>query len=203
MKSPVKHNGFPIRHIYWLITQSYKHLTSYWLWFWKNYLISMCLIFLICKMSYPTSKVKGGGGEDYPTSKVRGGSREELPHIQSEEQRLCCSSHEEIPHVQGKRVGVERGHQRADRLKPQSQTTSQSDHTDHSLSNSMKLSHSIWGYPRWSGHGAEVWQNVVHQRREWPTASVFLPWEPHEQYEKAIFLTWSKNHRIQRLKTQV
>ena len=51
---------------------------------------------------------------------------------------LCWSSLEEIPHVQGKRhpskaVGIERGHQRADRLKPQSQTTSQSDHTDHSL----------------------------------------------------------------------
>ena len=43
-----------------------------------------------------------------------------------------------IPHVQGKRnpsktVGAERGPQRADRLKPQSQTTSQSDHVDHSL----------------------------------------------------------------------
>ena len=50
---------------------------------------------------------------------------------------LCWSSCEEIPHVQGKRnpskmVGAERGHQRADRLKPQSQTTSQYDHTDHS-----------------------------------------------------------------------
>ena len=38
-------------------------------------------------------------------------------------------SREEIPHVQGKRnpskmVSTERGHQRADRLKPQSQTTS-------------------------------------------------------------------------------
>ena len=30
-------------------------------------------------------------------------------------------------------VGPERGHQRAERLKPQSQTTSQSDHMDHSL----------------------------------------------------------------------
>ena len=29
------------------------------------------------------------------------------------------------------------------------------------------------------------WQNVVHWRREWQTTSVFLPWEPHEQYEKA------------------
>ena len=42
------------------------------------------------------------------------------------------------PHVQGKRnpnkvVGTERGDQRADRLKLQSQTTSQSDHMDHSL----------------------------------------------------------------------
>ena len=25
---------------------------------------------------------------------------------------------------------------------------------------------------------------VVHWRREWQTTSVFLPWEPHEQYEK-------------------
>ena len=47
-------------------------------------------------------------------------------------------SHEEIPHVSGKgnpskTVGTERGHQWADRLKPQSQTISQSDHMDHSL----------------------------------------------------------------------
>ena len=59
---------------------------------------------------------------------------------------LCWSSCEEIPHVQGKRnpskmVDAKRGHQRADRLKAQSQTTRQSDHMDHSLVNSMKLSH--------------------------------------------------------------
>ena len=45
---------------------------------------------------------------------------------------------EEIPLVQGKRnpskmVGVERGHQRADTLKPRSQKTSQSDHMNHSI----------------------------------------------------------------------
>ena len=34
-------------------------------------------------------------------------------------------------------------------------------------------------------HGGEFWQNVVHWKREWQTTSVFLPWEPHEQYEKA------------------
>ena len=34
------------------------------------------------------------------------------------------------------------------------------------------------------GHGGEFWQNVVHWRREWQTISVFLPWEPHKQYEK-------------------
>ena len=38
-------------------------------------------------------------------------------------------------------IGAERGHQGADRLKPQSQTTSQSDHMDAALYNSMKLSH--------------------------------------------------------------
>ena len=60
---------------------------------------------------------------------------------------LCWSSLEEIPHAQGKRnpnkmVGVARGHQRADTLKPYSQKTSQSNHTRTTAwSNSMKLSH--------------------------------------------------------------
>ena len=34
------------------------------------------------------------------------------------------------------------------------------------------------------GHGGEFWQNVVHWRKELQTTSVFLPWEPHEQYER-------------------
>ena len=60
---------------------------------------------------------------------------------------LCWSSREEIPHPQGKRkpskmVGVARGHQRADTLKPYSHKTSQSNHTrTTALSNSMKPSH--------------------------------------------------------------
>ena len=60
---------------------------------------------------------------------------------------LCWKSREEIPHAQGKRnpskmVGVARGHQRADTLKPYSRETSQSNHTrTTALSNSMKLSH--------------------------------------------------------------
>ena len=63
---------------------------------------------------------------------------------------ICWSSREEIPHVQGKRnsskmVGVARGHQRADTLKPYSQKTSQSNHTrTTALFNSMKLSHARW-----------------------------------------------------------
>ena len=43
------------------------------------------------------------------------------------------------------------------------------------LSNSMKLSHALWGHPRWAGHGGEVRQNLVHWRREWQTTSIFLP----------------------------
>ena len=63
--------------------------------------------------------------------------------------------------LQGKRnpskmVGTKRGHQRADRLKPQSKKTSQSDHRTTVLSNSVKLSHAMWGHPRWTGHGGEV-----------------------------------------------
>ena len=49
----------------------------------------------------------------------------------------------------------------------------------------MKLNHAVWGHPGRAGHGGEVWQHVVHWRREQQTISVFLPWEPHEQYEKA------------------
>ena len=68
---------------------------------------------------------------------------------------LCWSSHDEIPHAQGKRnpskmVGVARGHQRADTLKPYSQKTSQSNHTKTtSLSNSMKLSHARGATQEW------------------------------------------------------
>ena len=74
---------------------------------------------------------------------------------------LCWSSCEEISHVQGKRnpsetVGVARGHQGADTLKPQSQETSQSDYRTTALSNSVKLSHAMWGHPRRTGHGGEV-----------------------------------------------
>ena len=60
---------------------------------------------------------------------------------------LCWNSHEKIPHIQGKRnpsktVGVARGHQRADTLKPYSHKTSHSNHTrTTALSNSVKLSH--------------------------------------------------------------
>ena len=80
--------------------------------------------------------------------KVRRGRSEEIPLIQRKEQHLLCwSSHEEISHAQGNRnpstmVGVARGHQRADTLKPYSQKTSQSNHTrTTALSNSMKPSH--------------------------------------------------------------
>ena len=64
-------------------------------------------------------------------------------------------------------------------------SSSQSNHARiTALSNSMKLSHAHGATQR-VGHGGEIWQNVVHWRREWQTTSVFLPWEPHEQYEKA------------------
>ena len=103
---------------------------------------------------------------------------------------LCWRGQEEIADIQGKKnpskmVGTERGHQRADRLKPQAQTTSQSVTWTTALSASMKLSHALWGHIRWVGHGGEVWQNVVHWRREWQTTSVFLPWKSHKQYKKA------------------
>ena len=58
--------------------------------------------------------------EEIPTSKVKSRGSEETPHVQG--QRSLS-----------KMIGAERGHQRAERLKLQSQTTSQSDHKDYSL----------------------------------------------------------------------
>ena len=79
---------------------------------------------------------------------------------------LCWSSCEEIPHAQGKRnpgktVGVARGHQRADTLKPYSQKTSPSNHTrTTALSNSMKLSHAC-------GANQVGWVMVERSDRMW------------------------------------
>ena len=81
---------------------------------------------------------------------------------------LCWSSHEEIPHAQGKRnpnktVGVARGHQRANTLKPYSQKTSQSNHTrTTALSNLMKLSHT-------RGATQDGWVMVERFDRMWST----------------------------------
>ena len=81
---------------------------------------------------------------------------------------LCWSSREEIPHVQGNRnsskmVGVARGHQRADTLKPYSQKTSQCNHTrTTALSDSMKLSHAC-------GATQDGWVMVERSDRMWYT----------------------------------
>ena len=81
---------------------------------------------------------------------------------------ICWSSREEIPHAQGKRnpnkmVGVARGHQRADTLKPYSQKTGQPNHTrTTALSNSMKPSHD-----RRATQDGQVM--VERSDRMWPT----------------------------------
>ena len=69
----------------------------------------------------------------YPTSKVRSSGREEIPHVQGQGRQLWGDTHVPGKRNPSKTVGTERGHQRAGRVKLQSQTTSQSDHMDHSL----------------------------------------------------------------------
>ena len=60
-------------------------------------------------------------------------------------------------------VGVARGHQRADTLKPYSQKTSQSNHTrTTALSNSRKLSHACGATQDW-------WAMVERSDRLWST----------------------------------
>ena len=73
--------------------------------------------------SYPVSEVRGGAGRSNPTSKerwLRGYRRAERSYSTFKVRR---GGSEEIPLVRGKRnpsnmVGVARGHQRADALKP-------------------------------------------------------------------------------------
>ena len=101
---------------------------------------------------------------------VRKGRDKEIPLIQGKEQWLCFAgvAMKRYPHTPGKRnpskmVGVARGHQRADTMKPYSQKTSQSNHTrTTALSNSMKPSHA---------HGAtqDGWEMVERSDRMWST----------------------------------
>ena len=97
------------------------------------------------------------------------GRWEETTLIQGKEQQLCfAGTAVKIPHAQGKRnsskmVGVARGHQRTDTLKPYSQKTSQSNHTrTTALSNSMKLSHAC-------GVTQDGWVMVERSDRMWST----------------------------------
>ena len=76
----------------------------------------------------------------YPTFKVRSSSCEGIHQVQGQERQLCFAGAavkryptSKVRETQVKMVGAKREHQRADRLKPQSQRTSQSDHMDHSL----------------------------------------------------------------------
>ena len=114
--------------------------------------------------------------------KVRKGGGEEIPFVQGKEQwlRFGGSAVKRYPTPKVKRnpsktVGVARGHQRADTMKPYSQKTSQSSHIrTTALSNSIKLSH-VCGATQDGRVMVERSDNVVHWRREWQTTSVFLP----------------------------
>ena len=68
----------------------------------------------------------------YSMFKVRRGGHEEISLVQGKEQWLCFAG-AAVKRNPSKLVGVARGHQRADTLKPYSQKTNQSNHTDHSL----------------------------------------------------------------------
>ena len=52
------------------------------------------------------------------------------------------------------------------------------------LCNNEAMSHAVQSQPRQIGPGKEFWQNMVFWRRKWQNTPVFLPREPHEQYEK-------------------
>ena len=75
-------------------------------------------------------------------------------------------------------------HQRADRLKTTIRKLTNLITCTIALSNSWNYEPCSEGPPKTDRLCGEFWKNVVHWRKEWQTTSVFLPWEPHEQYEK-------------------
>ena len=86
----------------------------------------------------PRPRSGTAAGRRYPTSKEQWLRRHRTAKMSYSVFKVRRGGCEEIPLVQGKRnpsktVGVARGHQRADTLKPYSQKTSQSNHMDHSL----------------------------------------------------------------------
>ena len=46
------------------------------------------------------------------------------------------------------------------------------------------MSHASQGHPRQMGHSKGFWQNMIHWKREWQTAPVYLLWDPHELYKR-------------------
>ena len=102
--------------------------------------------------------------------KVRNSGGKEIPLVQGKEQRLCfagaAGKRYPMPKVKrnpSKMVGVARGHQRTDTLKPYSQKTSQSNHTRNTaLSNLTKLSHAC-------GKTQDGWVMVERSDRMWST----------------------------------
>ena len=93
--------------------------------------------------------------------KVRRGSREEIPLVQVKEQGLCSpgAAVKRYPTFKVRETQDGRCCERA----------SEGRHTENNhrklvnlitwttaLTNSMKLSHAVWGHPRWAGHGGEV-----------------------------------------------
>ena len=64
------------------------------------------------------------------------------------------------------------------------------------LSNSVKLSHAMYGYPRQMGHGREFWQNVVYWRRErrrqWQATPVLLPRKSHGWRSMVGYSPWGR-----------
>ena len=140
----------------------------------------------------PHPRSREAAMRSYCTSKVRSSGQEELPHSQGHERRPCFSG-AAVKRYPTSKVRETQVRQEALREGIRGQTDWNHNHRQlanlitrtTALSNSMKLSHAMWGHPRRKGRGGELWQNVVHWRRQRQTTSVLVPWEPHEQYEKA------------------
>ena len=97
-----------------------------------------------------------------PSSGV-GSSREKIPYVQGQNQQPLGDTPHPNQRNHSNMVGTERGHQRTDRLKPQSQKNYQSNHMEPAFSISMKL----WAMPCRATQEGQVM--MESSDKMWPT----------------------------------
>ena len=124
------------------------------------------------------------GREHSPTHQQKIGLKIYWAGSSSSEQDPVCPT-VSLSHQEASISLLPLSHRGKTERKPQSQKTNQTDHGPQPCITQWNYEPCCVGPPKMDRSWWRFWPNVVHWRREWQATSVFLTWEPHEQYKKA------------------